>query len=326
MRYVFISKHGDIHPIAKRIENEDNDVSMFVCKDEDLLVDKHITSINPDIIVIDSYGFGSISSRLRNKGFSVVGGSRLTDQLDSDDTVSEKVLKMCGLSTSGNNGVNVRIDGWFNGTCFINHLYSVDDIITSGLAQDKLYKEGLIRLSAALAKAGYVGPASITAVVTKDSVWYKDLRARFSANTMLMFKEGLKGKLSNVFIALSQGQKRMFMFKPGYFTLVQISVHPNTLFDGSQYHDIIAPNIPEETVKHLWLFGFVKKQENMYSYRGHGGRIAVATARGDTIREARRRVYRTVFNLQIPNILFLKDVGKSALVGYSNIKQWGWVL
>ena len=323
MRYVFISKRGDVLPLAQRIEAESNDVNMFICSSEDIVVDRHITDFGPDLIVIDSFGFGHLAHRLKKNGFLVLGSSLLTDQLDNDPHCSRKVLQMCGIPVDSPNGIPLVIDAWFNGKRFINLLYTLDDVVFPGTMDDLIYKQGISRLAPAFSKADYQGPITLVADVTKDTVSYSTLRARFSPSTLLIFQEGLKGRVSNVLQAIATGQNRMFMLKPGWFTSVQISINSGPLFNGDHFYEIEAPKLPDEITKHLWMYGFTKKAQDHYLYKGQGGRIAVATARGDTIREARRRVYRTIFNLNIPDILFLQKVGQKATGWYGQIKQWG---
>lgn len=326
MKYVFLSKRGDSLPLAQKIEAENNQVDFYICEDENLVVDRHITSFAPDIIIIDSCGFGALANRLSKAGFPVVGSSLFTDKLESDPLYSEKALKMCGLNTREESGIPVSIDGWFNGKEFISIIYGVDDIISSGSKEDDLFKDGLARLIPVLKKACYHGPVTLKVTLSKDAISFKDLRAQFSANTLLVLKEGLKGKVGDVLFTMAKGHNRYFILKPGWFTLVQVSINPNPLFNENFYYNINTIGLTDDIIKHVWLYGFSKKFHDSYTYTGKGGRIAVVTARGDTIREARRRVYRTLYNLRIPDILFLQKVGQKASAWYANIKQWGYVV
>ena len=325
MKYVFISKQGEILPLAQQVEAEGNQVDMYVCTNEDLIVDRHITDNAPDIIVFDSAGFGKLAYRLSRSGFSVLGSSMFTDQLEETSGYSEKVLRMCGLPTSGSEGIDLQIDAWFNGKIFTNHVYCLDNIVSPGTSSDKLFTQYISKLVPALKKSEYRGPVIIGCKGLKDTASFYNLRARIASPTMLVLKEGLKGRISNLLVTLAHGQNRAFMFKPGYFIAISINLNPGPLFDTQDYCEFEAFSLGQDTLKHMWLFGFTHKSGDKFIYRGYGGRIAVVTARGDTIREARRRAYRTIFNLTIPGILFLQKVGKSAMVGYSNLRQWGWI-
>lgn len=324
MHIIFISKHGDILPLAERVEKEGNTVQLFIASDDDLLVDRHITDSNPDMIVFDSYGFGKLAHRLKRAGFNVVGSMPLTDVLENEQN-SEKIIKMCGIPTDYNAGFTTTLDGWFNGKGFINFVYTVDDIVFPGNIDDKLIKISLMRLVLALKKAEYQGPVMLTANISKDKVGFSNLRARFSPSTLLIMREGLKTRATNVLQAMATGYNKMFMFKPGFFASVQISVNPNPLFNTDINYEIDAQGLTDEITKHVWLYNFQRRQDGSFFYRGRGGRIAVATSRGDTIREARRRVYRTAINLKLDGMLYLREVGKKATSQCGWLKDWGLV-
>jgi len=325
MKFVFISKHGDILPIAQRIEDEGNNVDLYICEDESWINDKHITEFSPDVIVIDSYGFGIYADRLRKQGFKVVGGSSLTDKLEDDRIYEERVLKAVGLTTSGSASSSVSVDGWFNGKEFVGALYSADGVSWVGDRKDVLFEKSLGRLANAIRKSGYAGVVSLTCFFSKNDLFCKDLKARFSAASMLIMREGLKGRLTNLLYSLAYTQNRMFMYKPGWFTSVQISISPNELFNTNKYYELEVNDLTPDVLKHLWLFNFAKRAIDRYVYRGKGGRLAVATARGDTIREARRRAYRTAYNTGIKNALFPKSIGSTATSTYSNLKEQGMI-
>lgn len=324
MKIVFISKYGDILPLAQRVEQEGLDVSFFVCRGEEVIIDKHIIDLGPDIIVIDSPGFGSLAQRLRKCGFPIIGASMLTDKLSFDTIYNTSIFKICGLATSNLNGtpyIKVDVEGWFNGKDFVNIIYSIDSIVFAGAKQDRIFEAGIGKIVGALGRSGYAGPVWCTTLVNKDSAYYINLCASFSLATMLVFREGLKGRASDVLYGLAMGVNRMYMFKPGWFTAVELILNPNRVLDDSYYDEQIS-GISESSLKHTWLYGITNKGT---CYVGKGGRIAVVTARGDTIREARRRVYRTIHNLTIPNVLYLNKVGDKAAVQYSQVKSWGYI-
>ena len=324
MKIIFISKNGDIIPLAQRVEQEGNDVSFFLCRDEEIIVDKHITDHGPELIVIDSPGFGSVSTRLKKKGFPVLGGSLLTDKLSSDDIYNMSIFQMCGLAVTSHNGVpylKVDVEGWFNGKGFANIIYTLDSVVFAGMKQDKIFKDGLGQLAPALARSGYTGPIWCTTFINKDNAYHVGLYASFSASTILAMREGLKGRVTDTLYGMATGVNRMYMFKPGWFTAVELVLNPGRLFNDKHYDEKIE-GISEDVMKHIWLYGVTAQGTR---YLGKGGRIAVVTARGDTIREARRRVYRTIHNISIPNVLYLEKVGDKATGQHAQIKSWGYI-
>ena len=325
MKYVFISKVGDILPIAQRVEEEGNEVSVYICKDETLIVDKHITEFGPDIIFIDSYGFGLLATRLRNRGFKVIGGSQLTDQLEEDTLYEKRVLKTFGVATDGGSAATVSVEAWFNGKHWVAVSYTADATTTMGERDDRLFTCGLGKLSLAFSKAQYAGVVSLDAHVGNGAVYFNRLRARASSATILAIKEGLKGRLSNLLYTLAYEQNRVFMFKPGWYIQVPIIVYTNDVLGNGGHMDFTVEHLGPEVAKHIWLYGFSKRNQDSYSYHGRSGRVAVVTARGDTIREARRRVYRTAFGVGIPNAMFQKNIGNKAQGVFNKLKEDKWI-
>ena len=324
MKIVFISKHGDILPLAQRVEQEGHDVSFFVCRDEETILDKHITDHGPDFIIIDSPGFGALSQRLKKKGFLVLGSSMLTDKLASDESYNNSIFRMYGLAITSMNGIpyiKIDVEGWFNGKEFTNVIYTVDSVVLVGSTQDRLFMDGVGTLATALSKANYSGPVWCSTFINKDNSYYTSLCASFSASTVLALREGLKGRVGDVLYGMAMGINRMYMFKSGWFTAVELVLNPSRMLNEDYYDEPIS-GISESIMKHVWLYGITGKGTR---YVGKGGRIAVVTARGDTIREARRRVYRTIHNLNISNILYLDKVGDKAVSQHSQIKSWGYI-
>lgn len=324
MRFTFISRNGDILPLAQQVEQEGSDVDMFVCSSEGLVVDKHIMDRCPDVIVFDSPIFGNVSHRLKASGFSVLGCSMFSERLASDDFYEMSVLKLCGLPVEGKGDkdtIKVITEGWFNGKGFYNVIYSIDSIVFPGSKEDKLYRSGLAHLESAIRKAGYCGPVSLMATISVDGVSFSDLRASFAVSTLLAIREGMKGRASDLLAGLSGGVNRAFMFKPGWFALVELVLNPSRLLDGD-YYDIQIDGLTSDCLKHVWLYGVSGKSNH---YVGRGGRIAAVTARGETVREARRRVYRTINNLVIPGLLYQNKVGDETVVQHSRLKSGKWI-
>ncbi|KKN05355.1 hypothetical protein LCGC14_1088190 [marine sediment metagenome] len=77
-------------------------------------------------------------------------------------------------------------------------------------------------------------------------------------------------------------------------------------------------------LRHIWLHD-VQMENDRYVCAGNGGNLGVITARGDTIREARRRVYRTMDNLIIPNVMYRRDIGGRVNNDIITLKEWQWL-
>jgi hypothetical protein len=323
MRFVFISKTGDTVPLAQRLEQEGTEVTFYVCENESSILDKHITDFGPDIVIIDSYGFGTFARRMRELGFGVIGGSPLTDLLAQDPDYGATVLRMCGLSIGRLNGTQAYemvIEGWFNGKEFMNVVYNLDNIVFAGNRFDKVFMTGLSKATNALKKACYVGPVNVTSIISKDTLCHRELSSGLTAMTLLALLEGVKGRVTDVLSGMANGINRIYTLKPGWLAAVSLIINPNRVLNNARY-DFVVGGLTSENMKHMWLYGI----QNGGRYTGKGGRIAVVTARGETVKEARRRVYRTIKNISIPESLYVNRIGDAAAVQHAQLKSWGWI-
>jgi phosphoribosylamine--glycine ligase len=102
LKFLFVSKWGEILDIAFAVLNEGNDVKMytetpsyreigvgFVPKARDWK--KHLNWA--DIVVFDYTGWGKEASELRKSGKPVIGGTEYTDLLEVDRSFGQKELK-----------------------------------------------------------------------------------------------------------------------------------------------------------------------------------------------------------------------------------------
>ncbi len=102
LKFLFVSKWGDMLDIAYAIQEEGNAVKMYIdykpCKEiGDGFVpkarqwEKHINWA--DVIVFDYTGYGKIAEELRAAGKLVIGGTAYTDNLELDRSFGQAELK-----------------------------------------------------------------------------------------------------------------------------------------------------------------------------------------------------------------------------------------
>ena len=102
LRFLFVSKWGDILDIAHATLQEGNDVKLYInykpCRQVgDGFVpkarkwEKHVDWA--DVIIFDYTGYGKIASELRAAGKYVIGGTEYTDNLELDRSFGQNELK-----------------------------------------------------------------------------------------------------------------------------------------------------------------------------------------------------------------------------------------
>lgn len=104
MKFLVLSRYGEIVDVCRRIKEEGNEVLLFI-KDIELqhigegLVDKLLEVgsddfKSADVIIFDDSCWGDLPQKLRKKGYKVIGGSALLDSLEDD---REKFFRVCNL-------------------------------------------------------------------------------------------------------------------------------------------------------------------------------------------------------------------------------------
>jgi len=104
MKFLMYSEAGEGAQILKRIEQEGNEVGIYI-KDKryktvwDGLLPKVTPEWDADVIIFDQSGNGDAADDYLNNGKSVYGGSSLCDELEKDRDFGLSVMDSCGIKT-----------------------------------------------------------------------------------------------------------------------------------------------------------------------------------------------------------------------------------
>lgn len=112
MRVLFISSSNIIAAnLAYVMKNEGHDVKLFI-DDEDRKENfenmvpktndwrKELGWVGKDgLIVFDDIGYGKAQDELRALGYSVFGGNKLSDKLETDRQYAQEIFAECGIKT-----------------------------------------------------------------------------------------------------------------------------------------------------------------------------------------------------------------------------------
>lgn len=246
-------------------------------------------------------------------------------------------------------GIEISSEIWFNGKEVINTNFTMEEkalmegdkgpktgcmgsIVWEGNSNCKLYKEGVGKLIPLLKKLKYIGPIDLNAIVDKDQVWGLEFTARFGYDAIYIFMEMMKCKVNDLLYGVASGVLRKIEFKSGTAIGVLLAVPPYPDNDGNLklYKDVLIQGMTPQIEKHFWGDD-VYKQNDQLLISGNGGRIGTITARGDAvegyspIRDAKRRAYRTISNLIIPDVMYRSDIGDRVQKQKDQLKTWGWI-
>src|SRR5579863_6591650 len=107
MKFLCYSKHGDFAGGALRLQEEGNDVRLFIeeapAKDTLKGLIKQVSSLpeglrfDPDVIVFDMVRSGNIADRLRKTGRTVLGASAFQDKIELDRMMGMDLAKRQGI-------------------------------------------------------------------------------------------------------------------------------------------------------------------------------------------------------------------------------------
>ena len=246
------------------------------------------------------------------------------------------------------NGIEVSTELWFNGkeVLGVNHTMEekrfmegnlgvqsgcMGSAVWLGTQGSKLYKEGVGKLVPALKKVGYRGPIDLNTIVTKDKLHGLEFTARFGYDAICILLEMYRGKVNDLMYGMAAGINIPMKFKSNWGIGIDLSVPPYPLdIEPNLYKGILIQGINKYNLKHIWFYD-IQKKDNRYMTSGNGGDICTITARGDEIgnyhplRDAKRRVMRTIHNLIIPDIQYRRDIGDRVYEEHKQLMKWGWL-
>ncbi len=107
-KFLFVSKWGEILDIAYAVQNEGNQVKLFIEKKYLNEIGKGFVPKTPDwkkhidwadVIVFDFTGYGKIAAELRKAGKLVIGGTEYADNLEFDRGFGQEELRRHKIKT-----------------------------------------------------------------------------------------------------------------------------------------------------------------------------------------------------------------------------------
>jgi phosphoribosylamine--glycine ligase len=245
-------------------------------------------------------------------------------------------------------GIEISSEVWFNGEVVLNVNHTMEEkplleggrgpkagcmgsVVWLGNENTQLYKEGIGRMIPALKKIGYRGPLDLNTIVTQDKLYGLEFTARFGYDALYILLEMYKGRVGDLMYGIATGVLKKMDFRAEWGIGVALVVPPYPLpCDPDLYKDILIQGVGQENQRHIWLYDAYKSGERLLC-GGCGGDVMDITARGDKIdswsplRDAKRRVMRTISNLIIPDVMFRRDIGDRVPGDYGQLKKWGWI-
>lgn len=239
-------------------------------------------------------------------------------------------------------GVEVSAEIWWNGLTALVHNITYeekklmnDDVgPTCGCAGNivkmvsdkaKVITEGIGKMIPLLKKTKYRGPIDLNSIITPNKLYGLEFTVRFGYDALQALYELHKGSITQVLYNVAVGNRDIGEFTSDYAIAVRLSIppYPHTDEPDEMIKGVPVLGVRDANVKHIW-WGDVSKNK-YYQSAGVAGDVATATARGRSVEECRRRVYRTIDNLIIPEGQWRTDIGKRVIADEKQLKSWGWI-
>ena len=238
-------------------------------------------------------------------------------------------------------GVEVSCEMWWNG--FTSHLLNwtmeekklmndgigpatgcMGNVVARCNRTSRLFKEGVKKMERLLKKTTYRGPIDLNSIVTKDKLYGLEFTVRMGYDAVQALLELYKSSISRLLFDVASGNKPREDFYQGLSISVRLSLPPYPSDTKTPIDKFPIIGVNDKMRKHIWL-GDVMAGDKHYQCSGYDGMLGCVTARGSNVRECRRRVYRTIDSLVIPNVQYRTDIGKRVGEDFNKLKKWGWL-
>ena len=246
-------------------------------------------------------------------------------QLEKDPIYAEKVLKMCGIDTVCMEGLDIRVNVLIRDHKPINITYakhydtlmdkdigpivSMGSVIWGGSIHDKILSTSLANLGKVFDKIQDNTFLSFNVSISKDKVNIRNFQPHVSPGFMVLYK----GTLDTLNL------DKDINLRDGYVVTITLAALPFPL--QLTYPNIEVYGINSYNIKHIIMHGLRLMDKR---YVGNG-LLCTITAHGSTVREARRRAYRTVGNIKADGIMYRSDIGMDVIRIQNQLQTWGWI-
>lgn len=346
--FTIVSRKGENWYLAKKIRDEGNRTVVFISEPTyrhlgNGVVDKQepeciddLLYPTPDCVIMDGIGMAKTAEDIEKKNITTIGSSYFGDQVTQDKAFALRTIKVLELANPVQGTIGIDVELWFNKMGVVLDLYRFSDtrflerdrgprcymgaIIVCGNLKSKIltFLEPLIKQ---LVSLKYKGSITCSVMIGKDSITLNDINA-YQKHTHL--QELLVGKINDFLYALATGVPVSPKVKATTAMELVVGLLPFPLEYECELYKYVSLNIINDFNRnHVWLVDMVL--EDVHKSGCTSGKLLYITSRGNDIREARRRAYRTATNICVPDIIYRADVGMSAYKKLEQLVEWKWL-
>jgi hypothetical protein len=342
MRYLLITGDGRSIGIAQKLEREGHAVFVHIVdpscqhkgtglvsltktprpiKDRDGVynvsaVEWLMNTARPDITLFDTNDTHVLASRMQRSGRQVIGAISDTVPLQSDGGLDRPPRP-----------VQYAIEFWFNGASVVPP-YSVLTLYTKLFNDDKgpycpstgavsrridaidMHRASIDPIESLLKKTSYRGPVTAYLSPLTGAVEWFD--TGLEPSNFLTF-ENLRGDLSSFLVDIAHTSNAAHELLEEYAVMVRVTLPPWPYNVPLTSACLPIHGIDDANLRHLWLDD-VQLRAGEYSTTGASNCIGFVSARAETLRDAKRRVYRTIRHLESDVLQCRTDIASEHLL------------
>jgi phosphoribosylamine---glycine ligase len=245
-------------------------------------------------------------------------------------------------------GTEASVAGFFNGTDF--HMLSVTledkkfmndnkgpntgcagNLVFAISEEAKLYTEGLKKIIPVLQEAGFKGMIDLNTILTENKAYGLEWTPRFGylADSTIATMYG--SNYGELLLATACNKTPELRWTAPYGFSVQLSIPPYpTEIRLPKAKDVIIDGIDPEDIEQLcniFLYDvMLSKDKKHLVTSGNYGYICAPIGVGNSINEAAAKCQKLIDKIQIPNMQYRTDIGKSTMKRYKFLEENGWLL
>jgi phosphoribosylamine-glycine ligase len=340
MRFLTISNTGNGLGIVSHLTHEGHSVQICLQPETLREVETLFSTNTPDVVFCDSTNHIVPAEWVRVRGIRVLGPTKWSNLLYNNTEYNSQLLTALGVKVTpaltGAGDVKASVCIWFNGNKIISKFLVFNytkmmagdvgtDVESSGYVayfgvdKSKLVNEITTPLEKFLRKANHRGCFSVNLSISdKGEVLGNSVNANANIPYTNALYENTRKNVGDLVLAMFDPSSAPVDAIEPYVVGVMLSVYPYPHAKPTTPLEINGLNSANQ--KHMWQMDVLKVNDK--SVCGQlSGNAGYVTARGKTVQEAQRRVYRTISNLNIEGIQYRNDIGKDATEKFYKLRE-----
>ncbi|MFH1056007.1 MAG: phosphoribosylglycinamide synthetase C domain-containing protein [Candidatus Altiarchaeota archaeon] len=242
-------------------------------------------------------------------------------------------------------GVEVAVGAFFNGNEFIYPINvnfehkklfpgnigpSTGEMGTSMFwsSPNTLFNTTLLKMEPKLKEEHYVGYIDINCIVNSNGIYPLEFTPRFGYPCLFIQQEGMLIPISEFFYQLAKGEKPNLRVRSGFQVGVRIIVPPYPYVDSEAFEThskeavVIFKKPDDKEGVHI---EDVKLVDGEWVVAGSAGVVLTVVGCGQTMQQARSRMYNRVNNIILPNRYYRLDIGERWAEDSDRLHTWGYL-